>query len=286
MPRALAAAATALLLAATMAPALAAEAPLAETYRAYAERLRSSPFHRPLLIESSESKNAVAGDVYALLPNTLAEVSSALGDASNWCALLILHPNVAQCRPQPGAAGASLAISFARSFDQKEADADRAVLQFHAERGAGRFVVALDGDEGPVGTGDYRFRLEAASVEGGKTFAHLRYGYSYGFLARMAMQAYLSGKGSRKVGFTITGSGPDGPQYIGGLRGSIERNIMRYYLAIESWLAASAAPPEERFGRSLDHWLDAIEDYPRQLRESDRAAYAQAKREAHQAQQG
>lgn len=254
------------------------QAPPDPTYARYAKRLADSPLGRPIVIESSETSSAVAGDVYALLPDAPDAVASSLADAASWCAMMILHPNVAQCRPAAG--GSALELGFARKFDGAEADASRATVTLQIERGDGRFSAALSGDEGPVGTHDFRFRLRGTQVEGGKTFIHLSYSCRYGLLARMATQAYLSGSGAGKVGFTFVGQGAGGPEYIGGLRGAVERNVMRYYLAIESWVGARDAPPAERFGRALERWLAAIQDYPRQLREKDPAAYAQVKRGA------
>jgi len=41
--------------------------------------------------------------------------------------------------------------------------------------------------------------------------------------------------GSDKVGFSIVGQGADGqPTLVGGVRGMLERNTMRYYLAVDA----------------------------------------------------
>ena len=81
-------------------------------------------------------------------------------------------------------------------------------------------------------------------VDGGRTFLHLSYSYTFGTAGRLAMQVYLGTVGSSKVGFTVTGTQPDGQrQHIGGMRGVVERNTMRYFLAIEAFLGALAVPP-------------------------------------------
>ena len=69
----------------------------------------------------------------------------------------------------------------------------------------------------------------------------------------MAMQTYLATIGSQKVGFTVVDKQADGkPVYQGGVLGLLERNTMRYYLAIDAYLvglhpaagrAAGAAHP-------------------------------------------
>jgi hypothetical protein len=100
------------------------------------------------------------------------------------------------------------------------------------------------------------------------------------------MHVYLGTTGSGKVGFTAAGTRPDGqPLYIGGIRGLVERNTMRYYLAIEAFLGALSAPPKARLEKRLHDWFAAIEHYPRQLHEMEQAAYLDMKRKEIQRQQ-
>src|SRR6185295_20126211 len=109
---------------------------------------------------------------------------------------------------------------------------------------------------------------------------HLSYSYDYGMAGRIAMQAYLSTTGRNKVGFSVVERGPDGaPVYMRGERGVIERNTMRYYLALEAYLGALGVPAAERQEKRLNDWFTAIERYPRQLRdEMDREQYLSMKR--------
>ena len=101
-----------------------------------------------------------------------------------------------------------------------------------------------------------------------------------GRFARLAAGVYLATRGRDKVGFTIVTRDDDGaPEYIGGLRGAVERNAMRLYLAIDTYLDALDESVAQRRDRSLRTWLDAIARYPRQLAEADRSAYLEAKRE-------
>jgi len=58
----------------------------------------------------------------------------------------------------------------------------------------------------------------------------------------------------------------------------MERNTMRYYLAIEAFLGALAVPPPARFEKRIGDWFTATERYPQQLRELDRAEYLDMKR--------
>ena len=62
------------------------------------------------------------------------------------------------------------------------------------------------------------------------------------------------------------------------MRGLVERNTMRYYLAIDSFLGTGGAAPAARFEKNLQAWFTAVERYPRQLHEMDRDAYLEMKR--------
>lgn len=276
-----------LLLAAAWAGAAAAAAPakssgaLSATYQSSAERLRNSPFKRPLTLQSAEADGTLQGEIHALVDYPLATVSGALSKPEGWCEVMMVHPNVAGCRVAGTAAAPKLAVDLGTRLDSSDAPYHAEFDFQRVQADASYMLLKLDAAKGPVGTHDYRILVEAMPVEQGKTFLHFSYSYGTSFASRMATQAYLSTKGRSKVGFT-----PDGEGYIGGVRGSIERNAMRYYLAIESYLAELSAPADRRFERSLERWLDAIEQYPRQLKEEGtREQYAQIKREQFRRQQ-
>lgn len=100
------------------------------------------------------------------------------------------------------------------------------------------------------------------------------------------MQTYMATIASEKVGFTLVTDQAGGQKnLVGGMRGASERNIMRYYLAIDSYLASLAEPPATRLESRLQHWFDATERYPRQLHEIGKTAYLSMKREEYQRQQ-
>jgi hypothetical protein len=128
--------------------------------------------------------------------------------------------------------------------------------------------------------------MEAAALEGGQTFLHFSYSYAYGLAGRLAMKAYLATTGRGKVGFTIIEqqAGAE-PEYIRGVRGLVERNTMRYYLAIDAYLGAVAAPPGEQLEQRLETWFASTERYPRQLSEVERTAYLDMKRREYERQQ-
>jgi hypothetical protein len=53
---------------------------------------------------------------------------------------------------------------------------------------------------------------------------------------------------------------------------------MRYFLAIESYLATQNLPPEKQPEARLQDWFTAVERYPRQLHDLDRTSYLVMKR--------
>lgn len=249
--------------------------------------LGENQFHRPLHMVSSEGPDSVTGEIYALVDHPFATAGVALDRPSQWCDVLILHLNTKYCRPSTDGTGTVLHVVIGKKYNQPIDDAYRVDFAYHlAARSANYLQVKLTADEGPLSTSDYRIVFEAAPAAGGKTFIRLSYSYSFGTMGRLAMQAYLGTVGRSKVGFTVVGSESDGrPKYVGGMRGLVERNTMRYYLAIEAYLSAMSLPQQARVEKSLRDWFAATEGYARQLHEMERGEYLEMKRKEYSRQQ-
>lgn len=259
-------------------PAAAAEA-LRAHFASLAERLAHNDFGRPIVLDSEDGNGTVRGDVYAVVEHPLAQVEAGLQEAQNWCAVFMLPYNTKRCEVEAGNRGTRLSMYLGRKKDTPIAEAFRIDFRYAvAARTADFLKLELNAASGPLGTRDYAIMFEATSIEGARTFLHLAYAYSYGMVSRVAMGTYLSTVGASKIGFTVDGRGPDGkPRHVGGMRGVIERNTMRYFLAIDAFLEAQSAPPAERLDRRLVDWYDASERYPLQLHELDRAEYLEMK---------
>lgn len=272
---------TALLLGLAVLPCLAQAqdaAALQGKYTAIAPQLANNPFKRPLVLASTEAPTRLSGDIYAVIDHPFAEVSQSLARPASWCDVLMLHLNTKYCEVKGSGPTRALSVAVGRKFDQPLADAQRVEFAWQPATTQPDFLgVGLSAGEGPLSTRDYRIVLEAVPIEnGGKSFIHLAYSYAYGTAARLAMQAYLGTLGSDKVGFTVTGKdGKGGADYIGGVRGVVERNTMRYYLAIDAFLDA---PEAKQLDARLAAWFDATEQYARQLHETERADYLTMKR--------
>jgi hypothetical protein len=194
-----------------------------------------------------------------------------------------LHLNTKFCRVSTAGPGKVLNVAIGRKFDQPLDKAYPVDFAFRVVADTPDYLtVRLDADTGPLSTRNYRIIFEAIPLESGRTFIHLSYSYAYGLAGRLALQTYLGTVGSSKVGFTVVGMQSDGkPRHVGGLRGVVERNSMRYYLAIEAFLGAMSVSPPARFEKRLHDWFDAVERYPLQLHEMERSDYLEMKRKEH-----
>jgi hypothetical protein len=133
-----------------------------------------------------------------------------------------------------------------------------------------------------MGTAHYAIDIQAIAVDSSESFVHLSYAVELGFVARTLLHTYLATIGRNKVGFTRRANGtPQPPQYIGGIAGVVERNTMRYFFALESYMAYRDAPAEQRFVRSMHRWFDFTLKYKRQLYEIDRPTYIAQKTHEH-----
>ncbi len=251
------------------------------------EALRSNAFHQPIYIDSTETGDTLRGDVYALLTHPFESFSTAMKDPGDWCDIMLLPFNTKYCHPVDNNGSKGLQVRIGRKFDQPVHQAYRIDFSLKSVAASRNFFEShLEARSGPLGTRDYRIVVSAVPVEGGKTFMHLSYSYGYGAAGRFAMQAYLSTVGADKIGFTVTGRDANGqPVHLGGVRGAIERNAMRYYLAINAHMASLSTPEHQRVDKRIQSWFDSTERYPRQLREMDRSTYLAMKRSEYERQQ-
>lgn len=251
------------------------------------EALATNAFQRPLSLESSESGDSLQGDIYARIDQPMVAVAPALTGIDHWCEILNLHLNVKQCRAGDARAGDVLHLVIGQKHDQTLNQAYRFAFSYRVLASRADYLqVQLTADEGPLGTRDYRIMLEVTALDARRSFLHLSYSYGIGLMARMAMRGYLETIGRDKVGFSVIGRKGDGqPQYVASTRGVVERNTMRYFLAVEAYLGALALPPAQRFEKRLADWHTGVERYPLQLHELERDEYLGLKREQHRRRQ-
>ena len=252
---------------------------LREKYVLLQEPLQQNQFRQQLVLDSAELPGRLKGDIYAIVDYPFDTVSTGLNNPKSWCDVMLLHINTKYCRAAKGPSGTVLKVNIGKKTPEELDDARRVEFNYRVAAATPEyFEINLNAKDGPLGTSDFLIQLEAVALPNAQTFLHLTYSYAINLSARLAMQTYLKTIGSNKVGFTVIGSRNGQHQYIRGVRGLMERNTMRYYLAIDSFLGATHTAPAARFEKRLQNWFTAAEQYPRQLHEMDRGTYVEMKR--------
>ncbi|MES2978919.1 MAG: hypothetical protein V4731_10885 [Pseudomonadota bacterium] len=264
-----------------------AQSALLAKHTALAAQLGRNAYGRPLVIDSTEGPTSVIGNAYAVIDAPFATVNAALKSPAHWCDVMILHLNTKLCQSRTARGQPELAVKIGKKLGLALGDAYSLNFNFSLDASTPTYLnVKLASPSGPLGTHDYRIQLQATPLANGKTFVHLGYSYGYNMASRLAMQAYLATVASDKVGFSrIDTASSRGPGLVRGLRGVTERNTMRYYLAIEAYMASLQSPQQEQLERRLEAWFDATEQFPLQLREVDKPTYLALKRQEVQRQQ-
>jgi hypothetical protein len=243
-------------------------------------RLADNPFRRPLTVDSTQTDDSLAGEIHAVIAQPFGVVSRAFQGTDHWCDILMLHINVKRCAMR--GSGTESVLSVTLGGKDAVPPEGAYLMQFASRVTANEpeyLAALLEADAGPLGTRNHRILLEAVGIDATSSFVHVSYSHSFGTAARIALGIYLATIGRDRVGFSVVDRRPDGaPVHVRGVRGMIERNAMRHYLAIEAYLAAYLLPAAEQREARLQEWFSAIERHPRQLQEMTREEYLSMKR--------
>lgn len=239
----------------------------------------AQPLHRPLTLASSAASGEMVAVSHGVIDRPFQDLIRALADREHWCAVLVLHINNKGCHTTVNGGVPHIALKVARKYDQPVEQAYDIDFTYHAiEASPALLSVRLEAPSGPLGTSDFVISLDATPFGPGRTAVRLSYAYRHGTMASMAMSLYFATVGRGKVGFTVTGRAANGElQYIDGARGLAERNLMRYFLAVEAAASEPDGSASDLYLRRLRHWFKATEEYPRQLHEVDEATYLDLK---------
>ncbi len=260
-----------------------AEDLLRDTYHRNTGRLEKNSFGLPLFLDSAEHGDRVNVDVCGIFDHPFGDVLALLSVPANWCDIVSLHPNVKACtyREMPGEW--LLTFYLGRKKYQPPEAAHKVAYRYRsAEQRQGYLDILLSASAGPFGTKDHRMRFEAIPLGGGKTFVRVGYTYTNSVALRLAETIYFATLGWGQEGVTVTGADRQGgPVYIGGPRGAIERNTVRYYLALQAFMDTMRYPEDIRFSMRAGRWYDATVPYRRQLFEMDKGDYLTFKTKEH-----
>ena len=257
-------------------------AALLTDYQLIRPELSHNPYGVPIYVRSQDHGDAPTAEVYGRLDYPLERLRAVLTEPSGWCELLALTLNVKACVHAAQAEHRWLTLYMGRKFYQAPDKAYQVRYRFQVTASSSDyFEVSLSAADGPLGTSDYRTTLQAISVPSG-TLVHIHSSYRSSIASRWATSAYLATLGKGKIGFSSVAIDNDGrPRYVEGVRGTIERNTMRYYLALQAVLETRDLPPDDRFEASIRSWFALTERYRPQLYEMEREEYLQAKRREH-----
>jgi hypothetical protein len=244
-------------------------------------QLQSNSLGEPLYLVSQDTGSRLQADVYTELALPFAQVSSMLSTADTVCGVMFLHLNVRACQGTRGPNGDGLVLTAGPKQGVTAGAVYTVNYNMHVDTSSADYLrVTLTAASGPLSTTDYRIVFEMTPVEGQRTFLHFGYGYSYGTMARMALSIYLATAGRSKIGFTVVGTGKDGkPQYVQGERGSIERNVMRNYLALQAYTGVPGGAGQTPMDARLRAWFALTERHAAQLHELTLEEYLAQKHE-------
>lgn len=252
--------------------------------------MSNNAFNEPLHIKSTFNDDVGTGEVYALIDNEFSIISSNLVTVRQWCDMLVLHVNVKGCFPGGGedageeqakeSSKNTIRLYVGRNYYEPIEDAYAMTYKMSVMQQSDDYLKnTLSSESGPFGTSNYLLEFEAIPLNEQKTFIHFRYSYEYGLLARIALEGYLATLGRNKVGFTVEKYDENNnPVYVKGTQGIVERNSMRYFLAIRAYLD-TYLDNQNAWNHRIQHWYELALPYKQQLLEVEDQNYLKTKRE-------
>ncbi len=251
---------------------------LQKNYTAYQSWKQRNSWDIPFFLETTDLESTfVARMGVETAGRSLAELALILGEPTAWCGFMPLHLNVKACVSIADGSNQAITLYFGRKHYQPPDKAKPLTLNFNSKRTADFLSVNLFAQEGPYGTSDYHIDLYAIPTANG-VYKELRISQQFGKLAKTLGKLYVATAGRNKEGFTVFRYNKGEPHYVRGIRGIVERNIVRYLLAIKVFLETQGLTGKAAFERRAELWFDETEAYKRQLRELSRQEYLDNKR--------
>jgi len=239
-----------------------------------------NPYGVPVHVESEQTKSRIVGRVFGLLDHDIQTFTEVSRSPVHWGEIATLHLNVKCFSVRRNHGKWEVTFYLGRKYYEPPEEAHKLQLDFRIDELKRDYLrVSLTGGRGPLGIHDYLLSLEVIPVGDNRSFVCFAYAYGFGAIAEMAISSYLQTLGRKKIGFSVVGVDNEGsPIYTRGMRGIIERNVMRYYLAVKAYLDTLHTPQRDRFEKRLNLWFDLTERYHAQLYEYDREYYLACKK--------
>ena len=222
-------------------------------------------------VESSVNKNASRVDIYGIMKYSFDIVKKELLIPTNWCRIVLSHPDVRACTYEKVNDSWLLNIYHSDKFSEPFEDAYQMKFVYLVSAlQPVYFDVALAAHKGPYHTKDHEFGFEAIPLGENMTFMHLRYSFRYSALGYFFMKIF----GGTKIGFSIIGTDRDGnPVYAEGLRGLVERDVVCYCLATLAYFDTLDVPYDQRFESRIRQWYALTVPFKKQFYDMTKEEY-------------
>ncbi len=248
---------------------------LKSEYEAKTPQLEVSQFSLPILMESSVQGRLLKTVIFGRLEHSYELVLDQLSNPAAWCGMMFLHLNTKACVHQTRQGRSTVTIYMGNKEYQPISETKPLSLTFVAkvETAEGQ-LVKLQSEQGPYHTSDYLIVVEVAPLESCCTIIKFQLSFKTNPLIQSLANLYLTVFARNKVGFTRIDTTRDGnPVYVSGMKSVLERNALRNYLAVTTFLDTLGENRERRFER----WFDATAKYD-QLKELSKSDYLKYKK--------
>jgi len=247
------------------------------------EAARRGPFGLPLQVRSEERETLVSAEIHGIIDHPFRALAATFTDPGGWCDFLVLNPNIKTCTFRREAQETLLTLYIGSKSYRAPESATEQVYRFLVRARHPEYVaISLTAPRGLLGTTAHRFEFEAGSVAG-KTVVALSSSFEPSMLSKLLTGIYLSTLGRNRIGFSREATEAGVPAgYVRGVKGMIERNVMRYYLALKAFLDTSDQPADRQFEARASLAYDLMNLYPAQLRQMEKAEYLDIKSREHQ----
>ncbi len=224
---------------------------------------------QPLFINSRINGQKVSSVIISETEIPYSRISTEITDSAVWCEIAMLHLNIKSCIHR----SSQITFFAGRKYYQSPDKASRFPYSFRVLQHSPEITsVSLYSEEGPGGTSDHRMDFEAVPYKKG-TIIRFSLSFRGSAVSGRIADLYFVTLGSEKQGFTYSEySGRK--RFTGGVQGALERNSMRYYLAmVVHFQTRNGVSALEK--ASL--WYDYTERYRKQLHEVEKNEYLDAK---------
>ena len=224
------------------------------------------------------SDTLVSAEIHGIIDHPFRALAATFTEPGGWCDFLVLNPNIKTCTFRRETQETFLTLYIgSKSYRAPESATEQVYRFLVRARQSDYAAISLTAPQGMLGTTAHRFEFEAGSVAG-KTVVALPSSFEPSMLSRLLTGIYLSTLGRERIGFSREATEAGVPVgYVRGVKGMIERNVMRYYLALKAFLDTGDLPADRQFEARARLAYDLMDLYPAQLRQMDKADYLDIK---------